>query len=251
MTKNEVVDITLQVLEDHGIKGTVEPRGKHCAVNYTLPDGREQHIICAVSPSDSRRAMLNARGFVRRKMREFNIPLLPPKPVTSLAHALSIPKPVEPPSNRLAMLEMDFTALLDLVTDVQQENITLAQRVQELQEKLSRPLVLSATFAEQAPVAAPQPVPEPLNVPPVPKPQAAYVPVTRQKRGREAVLAGMPPGKWMHVSEIRIVGGYTHDEKDVNASSMMLSNLKKQGFVESGQRGYWRRPVVVGEAKNA
>lgn len=258
MRRNDVVEVTLEVLEQHGIKGVVEDRGKHCAVTFNLPDGREKHIICAVSPSDGRRAVLNARGFARRLMRQENVPLPPPKPVTSLAHALSLPKQTDTGPNRLAILEMDFVAILDLVTDVQQENAVLAQRVQELQERLSRPLVLSATFAELTAVAPPVPVPAdlPKAVLPFVRPPRKKEEGPRKKYGitREQVLeAFRVPGKWTQVSDVRKAAGYGEDAGSQQACAAMLSNLKKLELVESGQRGYWRRPVapVVVEEREA
>lgn len=66
--RNEVTDAVMRELEAHGLHGSIEHRGKHQAVVWEQ-DGKRRSYICPLTPSDVR-AWINARGDVRRMLRE-------------------------------------------------------------------------------------------------------------------------------------------------------------------------------------
>jgi hypothetical protein len=66
---NRVHDLVLAELTRHGLTWRVEHRGKHQAIVFALPDGRERRLFFAVSPSD-RRAPVKQRATLRRMLRD-------------------------------------------------------------------------------------------------------------------------------------------------------------------------------------
>jgi hypothetical protein len=65
MAKNNPLDATLEVLQEHAIAYTVERGGKHYRIK---PEGLPP-IFCSVSASDHR-AVVKAVSFIRRTIRK-------------------------------------------------------------------------------------------------------------------------------------------------------------------------------------
>ena len=115
--RNETVEAALAELDRFGLKGQVRERGKHLEVGWEYPDGRKRLTIVSRTASDHRSA-LNTRGDVRRQLRADSIQP-PPARTISFQKALSLPKASDFAGVRLAKLEQDVEALLDLVVELQ------------------------------------------------------------------------------------------------------------------------------------
>jgi hypothetical protein len=70
--RNECLDVTLRELRAAGVHNVALEHGRHIKVRFTL-DGKERHIVVAVSPSDHR-ARTKARSFARRFLRVHALP---------------------------------------------------------------------------------------------------------------------------------------------------------------------------------
>lgn len=227
--RNACVTGVREELERYGLRSTAEVvNNGHVEVSWEWK-GQRRFSRMSATPSDCF-AHLKALADVRRILRRDEVPL-PVAKVTTLAYALSPPKPVAPQVDRLKHLEGEFMNLLDMVGDVHAEFDTLkalAEQVQaenaDLKAKLAG-LRVTVSFGDTS-------VPVPI------KPEVKVTRVYEKPEGPSArILEHMPVGRWVPISEI-----YTTLKIDQKLVSSTLQYLKKvKGLVENGQRGLWRK----------
>jgi hypothetical protein len=224
MSRNEYVDAVLAELDRYGIRGTVDHTSKHIAISWVLPDGQFRMTIVPSTPSDWR-GLMNKRAEVRRMLRADNVQLPPAKTnVLTLAHAISTPKPVQLPLDRLTKLESDFEGLFEMLLEAQERASMFEARSATLEAKLAS-MRVTISFDDGAAVAS--------VAPPAP------VAVQERASSRAAKLfAHMPPGQW--VARQVLIKNTGLSMQNV---SNILSTLRKAGKVELGLRGMWRRKL--------
>lgn len=228
--RNEEVEAVLRELDAYGLKGRILPLSKHIAVTWALADGRTRSQVCPLTGSD-RRGWLNARARVRRQLREDGV-VRPSPEKRILEKALSLPKPSESGDVRLARLEQDNEALLDWLLEMQDS-------VQQLKQMLLGATATVTLNFGQLQAARTESLEEEVVAEgklPAPQPPKTFPPL---RRGQPDVVLGVLSNNWQHLNEIeKAVNLIQH----VNRASMgtVLSRLKRDGMVESGQRGYWR-----------
>lgn len=210
--RNELVEVVLRELECFGITGEVVHRGKHIEVVWFVAGQRRSNIVSA-SASDHR-AWLNARGEVRRTLRADNVQPAPRDNVLSFKNAISVPKPVELPLERIKKLEEEVTILLDWLVDER-------ARADALEVKLKN-VKVTISFDAPAPV--------PVLVKPSIKTAGDGGPSDR-------ILVALAHGKWVAKQALQKETGI--EDRNLSATLNYLKN--KKGLIENGQRGYWRK----------
>lgn len=215
--KNDCVEAVLSELERFGLKGVVGDRGKHLEIRWQYSDGRERFQIVPSTPSDNRGA-LNARGDVRRRLREDGVQP-PPAEVIQFNRALNLPKPEDFGVVRLAKLEKDFETLLDITVELNCQLSTLQERLSNAKVSISFDIPSAPTLPAVAPV------------------EAAKLVTTKQHGGRrkDKILKVLAPGGWVETAEIIRLTGLR--QKDVYSG---LAYMKKIGELEGDGRGNYR-----------
>lgn len=239
--KNECVEVVQRELELYGLKAEVVHRGKHLELAWEC-NGVSASVIVAVTPSDHR-APLNARGEARRALRRQNAQPLPTR-VVSIQKAFQLPRPEDSGASRLAALENDFLALLDMFMESQAEANSLREQVASLQQRLG---LLRITF--DPPYIAPvveEPVQEREQEEQVVATQVETAVVTDPMRvGRpwERLSRALADGRWrsrQELAELTVL--------KVTQVSTALDYQRKQGTVENGQHGHWRKKPEIAQA---
>ena len=210
--RNELVSATLAELDRFGLKGEVGERGKHLEVSWTYPDGRSHFVIVARTASDYR-AVLNARGEVRRQLRVAGI-TPPENKVIVLQKAFTLPKPTDYAAERLVQLEKDVEVLVDLVTELQGQLVEQQNRLNNI--RVATTISFDAPQALATPVITQQP--------------------KRQGGRSTAVLEALKDGRWYNRNDLAATLGV-----DVKNVSSLLDVLKNKGLVENGMAGMWRK----------
>jgi len=222
--RNELVDVTLEELAKFGLKGTVEDRGKHLGIVWSY-NNQEHTTIVARTPSDHR-AYLNCRGDVRRQLRNANVQK-PPAEVVQFQRAMQLPKPTDNGHVKLANLERDFEALLDLTVDLQTQ-------LALLQAKLSNAKVTITFDGAKPSYVIPAEVVAKLGA------------STPRKLRTESTTSGLSlldklaTGRWTSLAEL-VSPNCSTKSLEYQRTTSMLHYLKKLGKVENGQRGMWRK----------
>lgn len=189
-------------LRNAGIKPEISRTGSgHMRIDFEA-GGQPQFILTSWTPSDHR-STLNARARIRKILRTTGM-LNKAVPVGKLDKALSTPMPTDPFGERIEYLERTVDTLLDLC----------------------------AVLAERAGVdlEPPAPPPEPVIEPPV------IMMKTEHHQSKLRDLLSVMTFNWLPVADIVARSG--HERR---AMVSALAYAKKQGLVENGQRGMWRR----------
>lgn len=146
---NDHLKMAVRELTNVGIKPEIEKtNGGHTVILWEV-GGRSQRIVTSSTPSDHR-AGLNVRARVRRLLRDAGV--YDRTEQTALEKALSVPvplQPAEPLLDRVAHLEEDVGALLDLVIEVQMKSYAEgwsahAQATQKAMAEIALPAPVSA-----------------------------------------------------------------------------------------------------------
>lgn len=175
--------------------------GGHMRIVFEV-NGKSQMITTSWTPSDHR-TTLNARARIRKILRDHHHPLDQPPP-SKLQQALAVPAPTEPYGERIRQLESDVGVLLDML----------------------------ATLAEKAGINLEPPTPEP------PAPVVVQAEVKRRSpRSKVHTLLLSMEYQWLSITEI----ARREKPRTYAAVSVALNNLKRQGLVENGARGMWRK----------
>lgn len=222
--RNEELEAVLKELELNGLKGVVSNRAKHIEVAWTYPNGVSRFHIVSASGSD-RRGWLNARGDVRRRLRQDEA-MLPKKEVVRIQRAFELlaSAPTLSSVERTAQLEQDFASLLDCHIDLQHEFTTIARELAELKTKLSNLRVTAVvSFAEELKVEAPAPV------------QAQAVAASEEGPSAK-IMALLSDFKWHSKAEMRKLG---IPEGSLGSTLYYLKTEKQ--LIINGQPGLWRK----------
>jgi hypothetical protein len=224
-SRNEVVDRVLEELERYGIRGQVNERGKHLEIAWAYQDGRSRQLFVSRTPSDWR-APVKARADTRKILRTDNIPLQAGT-IVSFQKAMSLPKPLPNGMTKEQLLQKDVDALVDLVFE-------LDQRLTETMQRLDNMKVTTTVSFAKADVA--EQVVEPQVV-------AASTQIEKYARGKSKalILAQLPAGQWVPRSVIVAALG----KENTQLINQALMRLKKEGLVESGLRGMYRRKAMT------
>lgn len=248
-TTNEEVTAALRELKQLGLKGTVSHKGKHLIVEWVLPSGGRRFIQTSCTPSDWRGA-LNVRARVRRllKLDGIHVPVEAPKSGI-LEKALKLPEPVTPPETlaaRVERLEKDVEGLLDLLGELQSQvkrgGEALSSAANVLLGVQAEPL---EALEEEETVTSSEPWVKLLSAV---KTKSRGVGV-HSKLGtprREALANGKSlkdmcleclSFQWQH----RDVILKRYPDLKYDSIGGILQYLKKDGLVENGLRGLWRK----------
>lgn len=237
--RNEGIDLLLEELERHGLRGEVGDRGKHLEIAWNAPAGR-RFVIVARTPSDWR-ASMNSRSDMRKMLRKDG---LTPKPINELSFqkAMSLPKPVT--LTKELLLQKDVDELTDLVFDLQGQIDSMKQYIGEaLREQLAAMTVTSKVSfgdtefeaARKHDVEMMQQIERKLHQQTVAR--SNVVQDGPFKAGsKQARIYGVLTDNFMHTSNIAELSGQS--DKYVHTTLWKAKNL---GFVESGLRGMYRR----------
>lgn len=217
--RNELVDVALETLESFGIKGEVVPRGKHIEIVWFVGEQRRSTIVAA-TPSDHR-AWLNVRGEVRRALRADNVQPAPKEKVLSFKTALSLPRPVTLPIDRIKALEEDVVILLDWLVEER-------ARADALEAKLNGLRVILSFEGSTVSQASAQPFT-----------QSALPTLEPVRKGgpSDLIMAALANGAWAEKKALLKATGLS----DAMLSSTLNYLKSKRGLVENGLRGFWRK----------
>lgn len=223
---NEVIEAVRRELERFGLKSQVAHLGKHVEVSWVLPNGQPRHTVCPNTPSDHR-SSLNARAQVRRMMRADNVEV-PPLNVTSFERAMSLPKPVEPPPIRIQRLEDDLSVMLDWLAEVREELASSREEAAHLRSLMDN-VQVSVSFGGGRVITHAKAVEVPAEPAPFVHPTYAGGPSAK-------IMNLLANGAWVHRQTIA-----KETAVDLKTVSSTLQYLSKDGRVENGLRGFWRK----------
>lgn len=229
--RNDVLETVIKELELLGIKPSVSHLSKHIEVCWQSPKGEPRRQVVPTSPSDVR-GRLNARGDVRRILRADNHQP-PTKEATTLIKAMSLPKTDSHGANRLARLEQDNEALLDMIVD---QKVV----IDELSALVAQTMAMIGSARVVFGNAQPEVVVEEPKVE-APAPVASNKGVTENGAPKDEVLKLLEYNAWTSVSDMKEALGTTNERLGAT-----LTYLKKQKLVINGQRGYWKRTPADG-----
>lgn len=225
--RNEDVDMLMEELERHGLRGELGERGKHLEIAWNAPAGR-RFIIIAKTPSDWRGSM-NSRSDMRKLLRADG---LQPKPISELSFqkAMSLPKPVA--ITKELLLQKDVDTLTDLVFEMQGQIDSMKQYIGEaLREQLAAMTVTSKVSFGDAEFEAALKHDTDLI--------AKVVLPLKAKRGTKTDLV------WSLLSSQFKEKRWLVEQSGIESNHLnsILQKFRRDGKVENGLRGQWRRIV--------
>lgn len=250
MSRNEHTDQAIDLLQDYGIKGWVEERGKHLAVVWKFKD-KYRTLIASRTPSDHR-SLLNNRTQLMRMLREDGVQKPAP---TSFVKAMALPKTngSAPPAPAAAHVSSkDIDVLLELIADLQSDvkRLNAAIKGGKVRATFTVPLQLDFSVVEPAEpdevtldpnraitaLVIPTIEPEAPVLPTKEEPQRVAKKSPKGERGRR-VLAALSGGNWVSRQQIIEKAGGRDQEAAVGRA---MNQLKHEGKIENGLRGMWR-----------
>lgn len=223
--KNAELAAAMFELHMVGVKPQVERGSKHVKIRWEA-NGKQRTYVCGSTASDYR-AALNVRADVRRLIRQDGLKA-PENNVVSFRRIMELPEVQEPLAERLARLEGEIGALVDLLLD---KPSTVGEPPFSIEITVNGKRVGLEPLPQPATQVA-------LPVASSPIPEAALL-----ASGRFRSLTGAPARVFailgsgpLRVSEI------SHrlclDQRRVGA---VLANLNARGLVDRVSRGEWRR----------
>lgn len=213
--RNECVDRVVDELERYGLRAEVSHRSKHIEIAWNTPFGR-RFVIAPATASDWR-SSLNTRGEVRKLLKADN---MQPQRISeaSFQKAMSLPK--EKPTYDQE-LRNDLDAMMDLILELQSQLI-------DLQTKMSSIRVVSRIeFGD---------VVQPYIEPVIHRRQVVNAEGPYRQGSKFNVVYAVMTEQYKTIQEL--VGLTGISDKHIGT---ILWKMKKQGHVESGLRGEWRR----------
>jgi len=228
--RNACVTAVRDELDRYELKSEAEVvNNGHVEVSWEW-NGQRRRSRMSATPSDCY-AHLKALAAVKRILRQDGVQPPPPKSrnVVTLSHALSAPKPVPLPVERIAKLESDFDGLLEMLVESQGHLELANAEIASLKHQFAN-MRITVSFDAAVPASISANVPAPV----VTREKRTYAPRSGESQVAR-VLKVLHPGGWMHTQTIQ-------KEAQVPLASMgaILNLLKKSGKVENGQRGWWR-----------
>jgi len=235
--RNAEVEAVQSELERYEIRSEIIERGKHLEVAWCY-NGLKGSTIVARTGSDVR-GWLNARGEVRRWLRTNNVPLPVYTQPRVLQKALSLPLQTDTGPARLAALEQNFDALLDMVADLSAAHAELLSTLASLNARFNNMRIVSHISFEEPALVVAQPSAEVVPILSLVERKPA-VRNTGSASGSAAVLEHIKDGRWYDRKDIASALG-----SDPTRVSQTLNYLSTKGLVENGQRGMWRKVIVA------
>ena len=224
-SRNECVDRVLEELERYGLQGQVNERGKHLEIAWAYTDGRQRQTFVPKTASDWR-SSLNARGDVRKTLRADGIQM-PATTIVSFQKAMNLPKFPSHGLTKEQVLQKDIDSLIDLVFE-------LGEKLSATQDRINNMRVVTTVTFDK------------VEVPVVAAPVVEQQKIQKHVPGasKAVVLAQLSFERWVSRSDIIKTLG----KENKGTISIALVRLKKEGLIESGLRGMYRRKALAATA---
>lgn len=221
--RNEDVEMLMEELERHGLRGELGERGKHLEIAWNAPAGR-RFIIIAKTPSDWRGSM-NSRSALRKLLRADG---LQPKPISELSFQKAMSLPKQATITKELLLQKDVDALTDLVFEIQGQIDSIKQFIGEaVREQLSAMTVTSKVSFADAEFKQPYKHDTDLML---------KIEQPKNVKKTDLVWDLLATTRWTEVQAIVKQTGINRSHV-----STILQGFRRAGKVENGLRGQWRR----------